>query len=231
METDFEAEAPKASRTPQRVGVALTATWVVLIAIYAWNNWADVVGMGPNEIGDALAGAAAPLAFLWLVLGFFQQGEELRNSGKALWLQGKELQASVEQQRELVNVTREGIQFESLKLEEQRQEGVRNAQPILRLKPGPNWGGSKGARIHTFRLQNIGKPCTDVVVFIDEHINGTTPHLETGKAHEFNLELVIGGGAEFDVAITYVDAALRNGSTAFSVKQLGHGFEITQTAV
>ncbi|WP_425063717.1 hypothetical protein [Pyruvatibacter mobilis] len=43
-----------------------------------------------NEFGDFLAGVAAPLAFLWLVLGFFQQGEELR-------LQVKEMSDSVKQ--------------------------------------------------------------------------------------------------------------------------------------
>ena len=43
-----------------------------------------------NEIGDALAGAFAPLAFGWLVLGFYQQAKELR-------LNSQELKNSVDQ--------------------------------------------------------------------------------------------------------------------------------------
>ena len=36
--------------------------------------------------GDFLGGVSSPLAFLWLVLGFFQQGREIRLSNKALQL-------------------------------------------------------------------------------------------------------------------------------------------------
>ncbi len=32
-----------------------------------------------NEVGDFLAGVAAPLAFLWLLVGYFQQSREIRN--------------------------------------------------------------------------------------------------------------------------------------------------------
>jgi hypothetical protein len=55
----------------------------------------DLGSMTPNMWGDWAAGLAAPIAFLWLVLGYFQQGEELR-------LQVRELNASVEQQTALV---------------------------------------------------------------------------------------------------------------------------------
>jgi len=67
--------------------------------------------MKPDEFATFLAGVFGPLAFLWLVLGFFQQGAELRHSADALWLQGQELQNSVEQQRNLVEVTREQNYF------------------------------------------------------------------------------------------------------------------------
>lgn len=59
----------------------------------------------PNEIGDFLAGLFSPVAFLWLVVGYFQQGKELKQNTKALELQANELKLSVGQQRELVAVT------------------------------------------------------------------------------------------------------------------------------
>ncbi|EOV8808778.1 hypothetical protein ACN63X_003651 [Acinetobacter baumannii] len=59
-----------------------------------------------NELGDFLAGAFAPLAFLFLILGYKQnsesirlQNEELRASTEALRLQVAEMRESVEQQK------------------------------------------------------------------------------------------------------------------------------------
>jgi len=79
-----------------------------------------------NEIGDFLAGLFGPIAFLWLVLGFLLQSAELRNSVTALKLQAKELQASVQQQKELVAVTASAIEFEKLQrdLENQRRRSA-----------------------------------------------------------------------------------------------------------
>jgi len=68
--------------------------------------------MSQNEWGDFLAGSFAPLAFLWLVLGYLQQGDELRLSTDALRLQAEELKNSVEQQRELVEVSRQQVESE-----------------------------------------------------------------------------------------------------------------------
>ncbi|RSO39267.1 hypothetical protein [Acinetobacter lactucae] len=62
-----------------------------------------------NEIGDFLSGVFAPLAFLFLYLGYKQQGYELKQNTKALNLQAAELKNSVEQQEELVKATREEL--------------------------------------------------------------------------------------------------------------------------
>ena len=44
---------------------------------------------------------SSPLAFLWLVLGFFQQSREIRLSGKALQLQAAEMKRSVDEHRRI----------------------------------------------------------------------------------------------------------------------------------
>ncbi|MHC3125753.1 hypothetical protein NL42_19155, partial [Acinetobacter sp. GN11] len=49
-----------------------------------------------NEVGDFLAGVFAPVAFFYLYLGYIQQGTELKQNTRALNLQAKELQNSVE---------------------------------------------------------------------------------------------------------------------------------------
>lgn len=104
------------------LGVGVTTVYLVGLCSYAYIARLKMTSLPPNEVGDFLAGAFSPLAFLWLVLGYFQQGEELKNSADALWLQGEELQNSVTQQRELVEVTREQLahEREALAAEERR---------------------------------------------------------------------------------------------------------------
>ncbi|MBL5979743.1 hypothetical protein JAO85_20915 [Comamonas sp. NyZ500] len=65
-----------------------------------------------NEVGDFLAGAFGPLAILWLVLGYFQQGIELRQNSEALQRQATELENSVKQQEELASAARQTLQFQ-----------------------------------------------------------------------------------------------------------------------
>ncbi|MEL4722695.1 hypothetical protein [Acinetobacter baumannii] len=57
-----------------------------------------------NELGDFLAGVFAPLAFLFLYLGYRQQGEEMKQNTAALKLQAQELKHSVDEQRRLIQL-------------------------------------------------------------------------------------------------------------------------------
>ncbi len=94
------------------LGWIATIAWVVLWGGFVFTGWEKASAMNFNEWGDFFAGVFAPLAFLWLVIGYFQQGEELGLNTKALLqqeaalqLQVKELKNSVEQQAEMVKVT------------------------------------------------------------------------------------------------------------------------------
>ncbi len=51
--------------------------------------------MSPNEWGDFLAGLTAPMAFLWLIIGYMLQKQELRLSTEALGEQQVELARQV----------------------------------------------------------------------------------------------------------------------------------------
>lgn len=168
-------------------GVA-TTVWLGLLATYVQVNWAGVAAMGPNEVGDFLAGAFAPLAFLWLVLGFFQQGVELRNSGEALWLQGEELRKSVEQQEALVSTTREQLAFDRGVVARQYDQTVRRAQPSFKLLyEGVVEAGANSA-FHQFKLTNTGKDCFDLYWIIDN--SGSSGLAEPGI---YNKDLLANG--------------------------------------
>lgn len=114
-----------------RRGWQLTGAYLLFATMMGIVAWEKLFELDPNEFGDMLAGVFAPLAFLWLVLGFFQQGKELKASVAALRMQGKELQNSVEQQRELVKVTREQMESEMAAVREERMAAEHAAQPHL----------------------------------------------------------------------------------------------------
>ncbi|HRN46231.1 MAG TPA: hypothetical protein PLH20_15905 [Flavobacterium sp.] len=100
---------------------ALTGAWLTFIYFKIRNG---ELPKNLNEFGDFLAGAFAPLAFFWLVRGFYQQGKgleqnsealrmqatELKKTTKALELQVEEMRASVSQQAKLAQVYEDELQ-------------------------------------------------------------------------------------------------------------------------
>src|SRR5262249_43643476 len=67
--------------TPLAIGAAVaSAVWLLVVAIYIQTQygWDSVGQLLPHELGAGLAGIAAPLAFLWLVVAFVERGRELR---------------------------------------------------------------------------------------------------------------------------------------------------------
>jgi len=84
------------------LGWLITLVWIALWAVLLFCDWKSAVKMGFNEWGDFFAGAFAPLAFLWLVIGYFQQGEELGQNTKALKQQERALQLQVDELKQSV---------------------------------------------------------------------------------------------------------------------------------
>lgn len=60
------------------MGVVITVAYLFVAALFLMCAKGSFGDLKLNEAGDFLAGVFAPLAFLWLVLGFLQQGKELR---------------------------------------------------------------------------------------------------------------------------------------------------------
>lgn len=120
-----EAQRPSNSRTD--VGIVVTAAWLCASAAYFLfgEGWES---MGPNEYGDWFAGVFSPVAFLWLILGYLQQGAELRLSTKALQLQVDELSLSVKAQKSLA----ETAAAQLAEHKQQAQEAIRRAEALTR---------------------------------------------------------------------------------------------------
>ena len=82
-----------------RLGLALSTAWLALGAAYISVNvgWSQVPALDAATLGNFLEGAFAPLAFLWLVIGYFLQQRELEQNTDALRAQADEIQRTAEQ--------------------------------------------------------------------------------------------------------------------------------------
>ncbi|UXY55354.1 hypothetical protein [Pseudomonas tohonis] len=120
-------------RKLSKIGVVVTTLYMVLVVLLVSWKASSLPEMPLNEIGDFLAGVFGPVAILWLILGFFQQGEELRQNNQALLLQAQELNNSVAQQRELVDVTRSQLAADMDMIKEAREEKRQSLMPQLKV--------------------------------------------------------------------------------------------------
>ena len=81
------------------LGLALTVAWLLLGALYIFIRvgWSNVIDLPADILGNFLEGAFAPLAFLWLVIGYFLQHRELEQNTEALRAQAVEIKRTAEQ--------------------------------------------------------------------------------------------------------------------------------------
>ncbi|MBX3611000.1 MAG: hypothetical protein KF871_14005 [Hydrogenophaga sp.] len=137
------------------IGMGLTGVYVLALVVLGAKRWNELANLDLNALGDFFAGAFGPLAILWLVLGYFQQGEELQQNTQALQLQADELKASVKEQQRMAEVAEQQLQ-EMRELETERHtprfvHHVANASPYVAQ---PNY---------VLRLTNEGASCQNVV--------------------------------------------------------------------
>ena len=80
-------------------GLGITLLWLLLGFFYIATvvGWLDFVRQSAPDLGGFLEGAFAPLAFLWLVIGFFLQQRQLAENTRAIQKQYEALQKSAEQ--------------------------------------------------------------------------------------------------------------------------------------
>lgn len=137
--------------TPFRVGVGLTASWLLIgaIEVVRRGGLEALACMKLNEVGDFFAGLFAPVAFLWLVLGYRQQGDELI--------------ASLEHQKESAEIARKQLDVELQTLARERQQHSLAVTPVLSM-----WVTRevKGANVYEMeiRVRNTGGDAHSLVV-------------------------------------------------------------------
>lgn len=89
-----------------RVGWFFTILYLVTLVTYLAVQGHNPFELEPGPLGGFLAGAFSPLAVSWFILGYHQQGEELRLNTEALLAQQVELQNQVNETRKLVQINK-----------------------------------------------------------------------------------------------------------------------------
>ena len=131
------------------LGSILTAGWLLLGVLYVFGvlGVGRFLGQDADQIGGFLEGAFAPLAFLWLVIGFFLQQRELRANNQAIRQQYAELRRTAEN-AELQARSIAASELHARQETFMRLVGVINTQlgeicgMIYLSKEGPTFGGS-----------------------------------------------------------------------------------------
>ncbi len=158
------------------IGTAITVAYLFAMFVLVCVRGSQVLTMPLNEVGDFLAGAFGPVAFLWLVLGFLQQGDELRQGTEALRLQATELRNSVEQQKVMAAAATQQIDAQKSALELKRIDRERSllANFSLRsMESGP--GIEQGTAFTKVLVRNDGNHAYNPVMLFDPPIGVSRP--------------------------------------------------------
>lgn len=133
------------------VGVFFVIMKMDLIKVTSW-----------NELGDFLAGVFSPVAFLWLIVGYLQQQNELSNNTKQLQLQTEELNSSVQQAAELNALTKKQIEISIKAMKEESDKYKLSILPIINIQ---SLSASKvsGFIVYSIEFKNTGATGKDVV--------------------------------------------------------------------
>lgn len=191
------------------IGIAITVAYLIAATLLGWGQWDEFSAMKPNEVGYFLAGVVGPLALLWLILGYFQQGEELKQSTRALQLQAEELRNSVEQQQQLVAVSREQVdtQLKALEGEQERYRIANRPHMVLRKRMSV----SNGAVLdQSFDLQNLGADAFNVEMSMtpawDGKLASKRSSLRRGDSLGFSLVISPSNAGRFVLHVQCFDA-------------------------
>ena len=148
----------KAEKTT-RIGFVVTFLWLTFIILIGIFNEDNLYKLDLNEFGDFMAGAFAPLAFFWFVIGYFQQGKELQLQREELALQRKEFNFQGKQAQRQADATEKQVAIGERELE----AGKKDVRPNLVYEKTTTASASRQIR-YEVNFKNIGGPALNAEV-------------------------------------------------------------------
>lgn len=205
------------SRSLEWWAAYITAFYVASAFMVIGAKFDDLILLELNEIGDLSAGIFGPIAFLWLVLGYIQQGRELKLSSEALRLQASELKESVKQQMELNYVTRQSLKNQNLALEPVFQ--------ILFQDITDEFYQGSHYESANFELWNSGAHCEHVAVCVmsvqgEELIAYKYPLLTRDDKKPLSLIDTLCQGDVVELRVSYIKLSGESGTQVFDLEKI-----------
>ena len=191
---------------------AITFAWLIFIYFKIHSG---ILPTDLNEFGDFIAGAFAPLAFFWLVRGFYQQGkglqqnsealelqaQELEKTTKALELQVEEMRLALVQQTELSETTKKDLELSKLSFEHHLRVQNINSQPFFHI---PKITAMKQDHIYlNVSFSNSRATCREVKILFKDSIDS----LSFGLKH---FDIISGNNSEiYEIKFLIVPDAIQ----------------------
>ncbi|MCU0121803.1 hypothetical protein N8H74_26380 [Pseudomonas sp. B2M1-30] len=168
----------------------------------------ELIVLKLNEIGDLAAGVFGPVAFLWLILGYLQQGRELRLSSEALQLQAKELRLSVDQQREMVGIAGRQLEVELDKVLFEREQRNIALLPNFKLQAVVP-SASENLNV-SMNIRNLGGLAEDLEILLVNRVIHRFLALENSGSIDFKFGLPREDGSyDFSLRYKYGEGVVR----------------------
>lgn len=195
-------------------GVILTILYFLSVLYFAF--FTELVNPEPlsmNELGDFLAGVFGPPALVWVVISFYLQSEELKNSVNALNLQAKELNKSVEQQKAMVDVAREQMDMNIAENKQKILAQLTGDLPNFAYKSGSNSSSLKTkGKAFDFIFQNLGETAKSIQL----NLSANEITLEKDRFHivrkgeNLKITVLTHDSIKFPEAVTTLEIASNN---------------------
>jgi hypothetical protein len=151
-----------------KTGLVITVVWGFFLCILIFFKFEDFLSLKLNELGDFSAGAFAPIAFFWLIIGYFQQGKELKLNRGALTAQVVELRQTVEQQKVMAEAATESLRISVKQFAEAAKAESRRWQPIFKFIDSDSKFVINDEVRFVLRFDNLGQDVSNVSFSIDE---------------------------------------------------------------
>lgn len=191
----------------KRLPGLVTVVWLCVILGYGAFRWYAVGGWpSPNTVGDFLAGAFSPVAFLWLILGYRQQGEELAFNTNALRDQAQELKQSVLAQESLAAAMREQNEITERHASAESLRRKRQGQPAFEIALTALQRQDHDFFVARFTFTNRGAPCAGLFITVADNGVAST-YVDVGyldSQKQATLELQVRGPANHELSMTFV---------------------------
>ncbi|HLD65866.1 MAG TPA: hypothetical protein VJA19_07475 [Pseudomonas sp.] len=199
-------------------GIVVSVAYLVWLVSIIWPNYGDIKGLDLNELGDFFAGIFGPLAFLWLVLGYFQQSDELKQGTAALLMQAKELNESVKQQEKLTQVSKAQFDLQKSALDDEKVKFERSMLSVIKCTAKAVSSGSDGLGV-SFLFRNFGHKAEEFVAILETP--SRTERLVEESAivdgAQYGQTVIINGTDHVFLRLSYIDGLSLRQVEDFSV--------------